>query len=87
MLDVEPTLFRRLVPIRLSGLSTARPGAAWSRAISLSCDCHKCQVKRTQVTAHHPRACSRTHCISCLLKALKQIAPDVVDLDSVLHFP
>ena len=30
------------------------PGVERSRGISLTCDCHKCQVERTQVTSQHP---------------------------------
>jgi hypothetical protein len=30
---------------------------------------------------------ARTLCISCFLNTLKQVNPDAVDLDSVLHFP
>jgi hypothetical protein len=52
------------------------------RAISLSCD--GTSKLRRHLIAHLDAA--RTHRISCLLKALKQIAPDAVDLDSVLHF-
>src|SRR6516165_7183543 len=54
--DVEPAVHATTYSSRIASLAGARhaPRAVRSRGISLSCDGHKCQIERTEVTSHHP---------------------------------